>query len=736
MSLDPKNFYKPWLHTEHDPEGPSPDKGTRWRVFKLVIAVSFLVLVARLWQLQIVEVDRFEQAAANNSTRRTPIEAQRGVLYDRSGVQLTTNVPVYDVSLTLAEMPEDEAQYQAALRQLDARLNLGVAVGIDATKLSGGGQRALGAQLAQLLGIDAQQVRAAIAESRENEVPVLLQDELTAPEADAVRSQLGAEKAVVIVPTVQWRVEQSDVPPFRPALVAEGVARNTALTIEGERMLVPGLSIEQAASRAYPQGPTFSGVLGHVGKIGPEQLDGLQDQAARFGQRAYALDETVGKAGLESVLEPYLRGSPGSQEVEVTITNRVVRQGKLTGPVPGGNVLLTLDAGLQQASEAALLKAIRDSGAKAGAAVALDPRTGQVLALVSLPSYDNNRFVQGISQKDYRTLTLDPGRPLLNKAISGLYEPGAVIKPFIAAGGLAERVIDPATTYPCAGSIEVPVLAGLTDRQKFPDSDPRPQGVQTVTQALASGCDTFFYILAGPEQRDSLGRVLQYYEPGGKDATPFRGLGIERINRYLHNFKFGAETQINLPGEETGLVADQEWKLGQFPGSAWTLADTIKTAVGRGYDLVTPIQMAAATAAIANGGTIYRPELVLRVTDAQGRAILTPKPEQIGTAGMTADHLQTVREGMRLSVQRGGASALRKQKLLPADMQVAAMTGTPPSVQKALDRSVVSWFTGFAPYESPEITVAVVLDGGDSKTDHAAGVGAAMLKYHAEQQRP
>ncbi|MBA2362633.1 MAG: penicillin-binding protein 2 [Chloroflexia bacterium] len=736
MSLDPKNFYKPWLHTEHDPEGPLPDTGTRWRVFRLVIVLSFLVLVARLWQLQVLGADRFEQAAANNSTRRLPIEAQRGVLYDRNGAQLTANVPLYDVSLTLVEMPEDEAQYQAALRQLDARLNLGAAVAVNATALTDAGQNALIARLAALLDLDVSRVRAALAESREAEGPVLLRDGLTAPEADAVRSQLGSQKAVVLVSTVQWRVENSDVPPFRPALVAEGVARETALAIEGERMLVPGLSIQQAASRAYPQGPTFSGVLGYVGQIGPEQLESLQDQAARFGQRAYALDETVGKTGLESVLEPYLRGSPGSQEVEVTITNRVVRQGKLTEPVPGGNVVLTLDAGLQGASEAALLRAIRKSGAKAGAAVALDPRTGQVLALVSLPSYDNNAFIRGISQKDYRTLTRDPGRPLLNKAISGLYEPGAVIKPFIAAGGLAERIVDPATTYPCAGSIEVPVSAGFSQRQKFPDANPRPQGAQTIAQALASGCDTYFYILAGPEQRDGLGRVLQYYEPGGDDATPFRGLGIERMNKYLNNFRFGSETQINLPGEEAGLVADNAWKLTQFPGSPWTLSDSIRTAVGRGYNLVTPIQMASATAAIANGGTIYRPELVIRVTNAEGRAVLTPKPEQVGTAGMTPEHLQTVREGMRLSVERGGASALRKEKLLPAGVRIAAMTGTPPSVQKALDRPVVSWFTGFAPYAAPEITVAVVLDGGDGRTDRAAEVGSVMLKYYVERQRP
>ncbi|MDQ3328022.1 MAG: penicillin-binding transpeptidase domain-containing protein [Chloroflexota bacterium] len=736
MSLDPKNFYKPWLHTEHDPEGPPPDTGTRWRVFRLVIVLSFLILVARLWQLQIVGADRFEQAAANNSTRRTPIEAQRGVFYDRTGVQLTANVPVYDVSLTLAEMPEDEAQYQAALRQLDERLNLGAAVAIDAGALSKAQAEGLAARLATLLEIDVQRVRAAIAESRETEGSVLLRDELTAPESENVRSEHRSEPAVLLVSTVQWRVENSGVPPFRPALIAEGVARDTALTIEGERILVPGLSIQQAASRAYPKGPMFAGVLGYVGKIGQEQLESLQDQAARFGQRAYALDETVGKTGLEGVLEPYLRGSPGSQEVEVTITNRVVRQGKLTEPVPGGNVMLTLDAGLQGASEAALLRAIRDSGAKAGAAVALDPRTGQVLALVSLPSYDNNAFIQGISQKDYRALTRDPSRPLLNKAISGQYEPGAVIKPFIAAGGLAERVVDPATTFPCAGSIEVPVSAGFSQRQIFADSNRQPQGAQTVAQALASGCDTYFYILAGPQQRDSRGRVLQYYEPGGDDATPFRGLGIERMNKYLNNFRFGSETQIDLPGEATGLVADNAWKLAQFPGSPWTLTDSVRTAVGRGYDLVTPIQMAAATAAIANGGTVYQPELVLRITNAEGRAVLTPKPEQIGAAGMTPDHLQTVREGMRLSVERGGASRLRKGMLLPADGDIAAMTGTPPSVQRALDRPVVSWFTGFAPYAAPEIAVAVVLDGGDGKTDRAAIVGAAILQYHAERQRP
>lgn len=733
MSLNPKSFHKAWLHTEHDPEGPSPDTGTRWRVFKLVILLAFLILTARLWQLQVLQANRFEQAATRNYTRQLPIEAQRGVFYDRSGIQLTTNVPLWDVSLTLAEMPEDEAEYQAALTRLEQRLQLGSVVAVDAADLSPQASEQLVQRVAATLQLRPEEVRAALAESQETEGPVVLAEDLTESEAVSARNALAQVQGAEVVLAVQWRVENSGGSRFRPALIAEDVTRETALAIEGDRLLIPGVSIEQVGARGYPYSTRLSAILGYVGKISAEQVDSLQELAASYRQRPYALDETVGKTGLEATLEPYLRGRPGMQEVEVTSTNRIVREGKLTTPLPGHNVTLTVDLRLQTRVESSLEKAMREAGATSGAAVVLDPRTGQILSLVTLPSYDNNAFIGGISKREYTALQQDPGNPLLNKAISGVYEPGVLLKPYVAAGGLAERIIDRNTKYPCAGRIEVPSPTGSLQRQIFQDSNPRPMGSQSVTEALANDCDTFFYILAGPAQRDETGRPLRYYEPGAPDATPFMGLGIDRMNRYLRNFGFGKPTGIELPGEAEGLVADEKWKLARFPGEPWTLTDTLRTAVGRGYTLVTPLQMATATATIANGGTVYKPQLVLSVTSPTGQEVHKPAPEQTGMAGMTPDHLQVVRDGMLQTTETGVGASLRKQGLLPKGVRVGASMDTPtPATADGLPP--VAWFSAFAPYESPEMAVAVLIDA-EAGSQHAARVGADVLKYMFETRK-
>ncbi|MDQ3854922.1 MAG: penicillin-binding protein 2 [Chloroflexota bacterium] len=725
MSLNPKRYYQPWLHTEHDPEGPPPDRGTRWKVFRTVLAVVFVVLSCRLWQLQILHGDRFTQAAESNVVRRLPLEAQRGVFYDRNGVQLTQNTPFWEVSLTLSEMPDDERAYDAALLRLERRLNLGLVVSIDAQELDGStGTVQL---LTRSLAIEEADVRAALQKSWDEESPVLLADGLPLASQPELQRALARVPGVEVMLAVRWLVEHSGTSPYQPAVIATNVPREVALAIEGERVLLPGVSVRQVPSRGYPDAQLYAPLLGYTGKMSVEQVQVLQEQARKLGQSPYSLDETVGKSGLEQVYEGYLRGRAGAREIEVTSSGRIVREGKLTEATPGNNVVLTLDAGLQRASYTALQRAVQRSGASSGAVVALDPRNGEVLSLVSLPSYDNNAFIRGISQRAYERLQRQPGTPLLNKAISGVYIPGAVLEPFIAAGALAERVIDPTTEYECNGRIELPSATGSVQRDVYQDAVPRKLGAQNVVDALSNSCDVFFYIIAGPEGRDLQGRPLRYYQPGNDKAYEFHGLGIERINRFLANFGLGRATGIDLPGESSGLLADSAWKLKRFPGVPWTLSDTLQTAVGRGYTLVTPLQMAVATSAVANGGTVYQPRLLERVVNSRGAQVATGQARRAGTAGMTPDHLQTVREGMLQAAQRGTASDVRKRFQLPGGIQLAAKRGTPPSAQQGAGLPKLSWFTAFAPYERPEITVAVVISGGRSDADLSGDVAGEVL---------
>lgn len=726
MSLNPRIFYKSWLHTEHDPEGPGPDEGRRWVVFRLVVVGAFLILAARLLQLQVLETNRLQAAAANNVTRRMPVEAQRGVIYDRHGAQLTANVPLWDVSLTLAEMPEAEEEYQAALRRLERRLGLGSVVSVYAEEVPPEQRGRTVQRVAAALGVPSDRVSGALDESRETGVPVLVAEDLGERKGAEVEEALEGVPGVRTMLALQWRVEYEAESRFSPSVVAERVPRETALAIEGDRLLIPGVSIRQVPARAYPHGETFASVLGYVGDITTEQVDELQRRAAAAGQRPYALDETVGRTGLESVLEPYLRGTPGAQEVEVTSSNRVIREGRLEEPVQGHNVRLTLDAGLQRAAMESLARAVEDSGAKSGAVVALDPRTGQVLALVSFPTYDNNFFVRGLSPAEFAAIQNDPGAPLLDKATAGTYQPSEILRPFVAAGALAERVVEADTRHPCTTHIEAPSPTGNLQRIVFADPERPKREPQAVAGALAYGCDTFFYIVAGPRDLDAVGRPLRYYEPDGQTATPFAGLGIERLNRHLRGFGFGAPTGIGLPGESAGLVADEKWKLEHFPGNPWSLGDTLETAVGRGYTLVTPLQAATATAALANGGTLYRPQLVLDVTNAEGDRVLTPRPVVAGTVGITRDRIEAVRRGMLASAQRGAVAGLRERGALPEQITLGAMAG---ETGKVGGEARTAWFTAFAPYDRPELAIAVVVEGGTG-ADRANSVGAQALRRY------
>ncbi|MBS1252210.1 MAG: Peptidoglycan D,D-transpeptidase MrdA [Anaerolineales bacterium] len=488
--------------------------------------------------------------------------------------------------------------------------------------------------------------------------------------------------------------------PYSPVLVKANVPRDTALIIEETHLSLPGVRVETAPIREYTTGPLLSHILGYMGSIPKEW-------AEAYDSPDYHPADRVGLAGVEYSLEDVLRGEKGHQFVEVDVVGRILRMiGDPIEPVPGHNLYLTIDTQLQRDVEGILKGALEELGASSGAAVVGDPGSGEIMAMVSLPRYDNGLFAGGISADDWEELANAPLNPLLNRAIAGLYPPGSIFKLVPAAAALEEGVVTPDTLIDDPGVI-------LVKNEYFPDDPEMAQpfycwlrsghGKLDVVGAIAHSCDVFFYEIAG----------------GFED---FRGLGVDRLAQYAELFGLGAPTGIDLPGELAGLVPTPKWKRKRFgaDGGVWTTGNTYNMGIGQGDVLVTPLQMFSLTSVVASGGTLYRPQIIQRVVDTQGETVERMEPEVTREVAVDPAHLALVRQGMRRAVTSGTAKA--EWTHLPPEIDVAGKTGTAEFCQpnaagtdceRDSDGNLLThaWFVAFAPFEAPEIAVVVFIDG-------------------------
>ena len=456
-------------------------------------------------------------------------------------------------------------------------------------------------------------------------------------------------------------------------------------------------------------------MLGHVGAVPAES-------AGEYLDAGYRLDERVGRSGVESVYEERLRGEPGRRVVLADPTGREVEHLTEVAAVAGSDLILSIDLDLQRAVAAALERGL-DAGLDAalslpvrhgeplervGAAVVMDVRTGELLALVSSPSYDSNAFSGLDPNADAAALLTHEGRPLVHRAYQEVRAPGSIFKPLVGAAALEEGVATPSTRIRSTGAITVRSIFDPDVTYTFRDWT--VHGVLDFHGGLIRSSDVYYYYLAGG-----------YDEPGGES---FEGLGIERIARYVRAFGLGAPTGLDLPGEAGGLVPDDAWKLATF-GEPWVLGDTYTLGIGQGYLAVTPVQMAVATAALANGGEVLVPR-VARGFRVGGGVELLP-PQAAGTLPVAAQHLDVVREALRRAAEPGG-TAWRGQ---PEGVSIAAKTGTaefgPPHPDDEFDTH--GWYIAFAPYEQPEIAVVVYLNHGSGAL-HAAPAAREMLEAY------
>jgi len=629
-------------------------------IFRGLVLVAFAILAFQTWELQIVQGDEYLEQAERNRFRLQSIDAPRGVIYDRDGRLLVGNIPSFTVSIVPADLPEEDEGH--VFQRLSALLD----------------------------------------------VAVTSRDQRFGGEEEVDRLDLREGAAGEPEPQLMERVQAGRESPFVPVQVKSNVPRDLAFTIEEERLDLPGVIVEIEPLREYISGTLFAHVTGYVGHIPEQDLESYVER----GDDDYDANDVVGLTGVELAYEDQLRGRKGEQHVEVDVTGREIRTiGNPVEPVPGNNVVLSIDAELQVWVTEALQRGIKEAGSDSGVAIAMDPRSGEILAMVSLPSYDPNLFIGGISEEEYSQLSGDPLHPLVNHAISGQYPPGSTFKVVTASAGLEEGIVTRTSLLFCPGTVWIP-------HRFAPDNPELAQPFNcwlktghrsiSMVEAIAQSCDIYFGLLAGG-----------YGE--------FEGLGQEALHNYGVYFGLGEPTRVDLPGETAGLVPDETWKRLTY-GETWVTGDTYNAAIGQGFILTTPLQILNATAAIANGGTLYRPTVRREIRDAEGNVITPFTPHVVRQLPVSPETIEIVKAGMRAAVTHGTAMAANL-----GAVAVAGKTGTaefPGQRDWEGNLPTHAWFTAFAPFDDPEIALVVFVEGGGEGSTVAVPIAAEILSQY------
>ncbi|MEA1937411.1 MAG: penicillin-binding protein 2 [Patescibacteria group bacterium] len=465
---------------------------------------------------------------------------------------------------------------------------------------------------------------------------------------------------------------------YQPFLILENIDKEDALIFEEKIKDIDGVELEKSSIRNYIDGNYFSNIVGYNGRINENELKKHSD---------YLPNDMIGKNGLELIYEKQLRGKYGKQEIEVDSFGRKIKIIERENCEPGNNLVLNIDAGLQKKIYDELIIITEKLETKNGAAVvAINPKNGAVLALVSFPSYNNNLFAGGISDSDYYRLLSDEMKPLFNKAVSGEYPPGSTIKPLIGAAALQENIISPSRIIVGGEAIYIGSYRFL---------DWKAHGSVNLVKAIAQSCNIYFYTVGGGY--------------GG-----IEGLGIKRIKNYANLFGLGNTLGIDIPEEGAGLVPDKEWKK-NVKNEKWYIGDTYHVSIGQGDILTTPLQVAVYTAAIANGGKLFQPQVVNKIIDLNSEVVEDLEPKIIRENFIDLENIKWIQKGMRENVISGSGRALANLAV-----EVAGKTGT---AQYARNKKTHAWYTAYAPYDDPEIALAVLIEGGGE--GHAAAVPVA-----------
>jgi len=491
--------------------------------------------------------------------------------------------------------------------------------------------------------------------------------------------------------------KMAGTPGHIPIRLAEDIDWDKVAYVENNRMELPGIKIEVVPLRVYHYGNMASHVIGYLGEINKKELQKDKSGVYRGG-------DMIGKMGLERLREEDLRGEKGRHYMEVNALGFEQRNLKGTAPLPGNDLQLTLDVDMQRAAEEIMM-----SEKKSGAVVAIEVNTGRLLMLASSPVLELDKFIGGISHKNWKEMLDNPYHPLMNKLVQGQYPPASTYKIVTAIAGLAEGVIDADTIIYCPGYYRF----GNRTYRCWKHSG---HGAVDLKRALAESCDVYFYQVG---QR----------------------LGVNRLASYAVRLGLGRKTGVEMEHEKGGLIPTADWKMKRY-GKPWQEGETLSVAIGQGFDLVTPVQLALMTATVANGGTLYKPSLIETVRDPDGRIIEQFKPVVLGRFTGQEHNLKLVRDGLVEAVN-GRHGTGRRARL--KNITVAGKTGTAQVVRlkqyKHLKEEDIpykyrdhAWFTCFAPAENPEIAVTVLVEHGLHGGSGAAPIARAVLeKYFADR---
>ncbi len=487
-----------------------------------------------------------------------------------------------------------------------------------------------------------------------------------------------------------------------PVRLAEDVDWETVARVENNRMNLPGIKIEVVPLRVYHWGNLASHLIGYLGEINKKEL-------AKSVAGVYRGGDLIGKMGLERLREKDLRGEKGRNYMEVNALGFEQRNLKGVEPLPGNDLRLTLDMELQKTAED-----IMEAEDRAGAIVVMEANTGRLLVLASAPALHIDEFVGGISHKSWQAMLDNPHKPLVNKLVQGQYPPGSTYKPITAIAGLAEKVVTPESVIYCPGHYRF-------GNRTYRCWKRGGHGAVDLKRALSESCDVYFYQVG---QR----------------------LGVDRLAKYARLFGLGVRTGVEMEHEKAGIVPTAAWKKKRF-GKEWQEGETLSIAIGQGFNLVTPVQLAMMTAVLANGGTLYKPSLVEEVRDPDGRVLSSFKPVVLERLLGQGRNLKLVRDGLVEAVN-GKRGTGRRARVTDKSIVVGGKTGTAQVVRLKVYRHLKEkdipykyrdhgLFICFAPAENPEIVVAVVIEHGLHGGSAAAPIAGAILeKYFAGKYSP
>ena len=677
---------------------------TPWRitVFVLVMGLVLGVFITRLFSMQVLNYNRWIVRAEENRTEILNLPAPRGAIFDRNGVVLARNIASYNVVITPAYLPDDPGKVDEIF-----------------------------AELSRLTGVP------------------INQGEIS-PENPYVpcRSPHGIRQIVYYGITTA---------PYRPVKIKCNIPRKTALIIQERAVDWPGVDVEIEPVRDYPTGYLTADIIGFLGPVPKSLVDYYVNERGLDPNR-----DKVGYAGVELSYQDVLAGTNGKRVVEVDVAGKILRD--LEPPIPpqpGNNLILTLDTRLQEAAYNILIDQIRYLNARypmpdgsprtsSGVVIAMNPKTGEILAMVSYPTYENNRLARFIPADYYQILASDPNKPLLNHAISAEHPPGSTFKLATATGALNEHVVT------LDKIIDAPGIITLTEKYFANDPGKARRFVDHNWEQGGFGKIDFLHCIAYSSN------VCFYKLGGGYDDEINPGLGICRLGTYARALGYGNPLGIDLPGEASGLIPDPTWKR-IHKGENWSTGDTYIASVGQGYVLATPLQVLSSAATIANGGKLMRPKVVREIVDAEGHVVqpfvpevkwditkdpvieVYENPAGIGSCHPTGEKktvdpwvIQQVRKGMRMAVTELPHGTLTRA-FAGFPIAVAGKTGTAEYCDnKAQKRGLCKfgawpthgWTVAFAPYDDPEIAViAFVYNGGEGAVAAAPIVRRVMEVY-------